>query len=136
MIVVDASMALAWCFEDEATDDTDRVLARVRQEGGTAPVLWRYEVGNALLSARRRDRVTDAQLQRLTTLLAALPVALDLDVPSATDLISAAQRHELTAYDVAYLLVAQRQGLPLATMDKQLAVAAIAAGVTVLPSVD
>ncbi|MCL2787539.1 MAG: type II toxin-antitoxin system VapC family toxin [Micrococcales bacterium] len=134
MIVVDASVALAWCFEDEATPDTDSILVRVRRNGGVVPSLWVVETSNALVTAWRRSRITDAVVQRLLALLGALPLEKDPDQPGHAELVAVAQLHGLTTYDAAYLALAQSRGLPLATLDGKLAEAAARAGVVVLPS--
>ena len=132
-MVVDASMALAWCFDGEATAATDAVLAQVRRDGGVVPPLWRYEVGNALLTAWRRDRLTEADVRRLLALLRSLPIDVDADVPDGVELVMSGHDHGLTAYDAAYLVLAQRRGLALATLDDVLGEAAARAGVSVLP---
>ncbi|MDR1264160.1 MAG: type II toxin-antitoxin system VapC family toxin [Propionibacteriaceae bacterium] len=133
MIVVDASVAVAWCFEDESTPATDQILARVAAEGATVPPLWCYEVANALLTARRRQRLAEADAQRFLALLDRLPIEPEPAAPDATALLATAQAHGLSAYAAAYLLLAQRLGLELATLDSALAQAARDSGVTVIP---
>lgn len=128
-VVVDASVAMAWCFEDEQTEATDAVLAQVASNGGVVPALWALEVTNVLLVAERRSRLTRAQSERLLTLLDRLPLELSED-PAIPELAAAGRQYGLTAYDTAYLLCALREGLPLATLDADLAAAARAAGVT------
>lgn len=130
--VVDASVSLSWCFEDEASDASDALLHRLGAGGGIVPVIWEYEVTNVLAIAERRGRITEAEAARRSALLRALPIHVvrDLD-PGA--LLDTARRHALSAYDAAYLLVAEREGLPLATRDAALAAAATAAGVATLP---
>lgn len=132
MLVVDASVALAWCFEDEATESTDAVLERVAREGAIVPDLWRFEVADVLITAERRARITAADATRLHALLASLPVAPE-SAPSATAVLAAVARdYALTAYDAAYLELAMRHGADLATRDAALLKAAAAAGVTVV----
>jgi predicted nucleic acid-binding protein len=75
--VLDASIALAWCFADEATPATDALLDRLADEEAAAPALWRLEVANALTMAERRGRLSIAGLTRSITLLQRLAVALD-----------------------------------------------------------
>lgn len=132
-VVIDVSLTMAWGFEDEATAAADDVLDRVASEGALVPPLWAYEVANVLAVAERRGRVSIAQSGRFTTLLSQLPivVAEPLD-PGA--LATAARTHGLSAYDAAYLALALREGVPLATLDDRLAGVARKAGVEVLPA--
>ena len=133
MIVVDASVASAWCFEDEATPATDELLARVQREGGVVPPLWAYEIANVLVTGRRRAGLSEATVTRLMALLNSLPLDVDGNPPNSAELVATAELHELTAHDAAYLEVASRRGLSLATLDQKLATAARDAGVAVLP---
>jgi predicted nucleic acid-binding protein len=131
-IVIDASIAMAWCFEDEASNATDAVLDRLRDDEAVVPALWRLEVTNVLLVAERRDRITEAQSTRFLDLLLQLRIRVD---PSATDpnaVLAIGRRHRLSAYDAAYLLLAERTASPLATLDRRLSAAAMAAGVELL----
>ena len=75
--VLDASIALAWCFADEATPATDALLERLADEDAAAPALWRLEVANALAMAERRGRLSIAGLTRSARLLEGLAVAID-----------------------------------------------------------
>lgn len=123
---------MAWCFEDEATAATDEILDRLRTEHAMAPLIWPLEVANVLATAQRRRRLTEAQSRRFSTLLAQLPIELD-DYPDDIDtLLGAARRHELSSYDATYLLLAERHGIPIATLDDRLGAAARAAGVGLL----
>jgi len=129
--VVDASATLPWRFEDEATPWTETLLDRL--EGGEevhVPAHWPLEVVNALLVARRRGRVTAEQLREFMEDLDGLPVRIaPPSAPAEWPAIAAlAELHRLTAYDAAYLELAQRTGLPLATLDEDLRNAAQAAG--------
>jgi len=133
VIVVDASMAMSWCLDDEATPATDALIARVRSEGGVAPSLWRYETCNALVMGVRRKRLKEADVARLLDLLDGLPITAEIDPPNTKRLTSLALAHGLTVYDAAYLALALDRGLPLATLDDPLTKAARKAGVAVLP---
>lgn len=128
-LVVDASVTMAWCFEDEASDEADAVLDRLRSEDAVVPELWQLEIANVLLVAERRGRVTEAQASRFLELLAQLPFRVDHDGVDSTALIAAGRRHGLSAYDAAYLVLAERQGAVLATFDEGLRAAAESAGV-------
>ncbi len=132
--VVDASIALAWCFEDEQTPAISALLDRVAIEGAFAPQLWPLEALNALLTAQRRGRITAADRRELLALLHGLPITIDAE--TATQVWSASQAiaetHGLTAYDASYLELAMRMGIPLATGDTALAAAARALSVPLL----
>lgn len=131
-MVIDASVTMAWCFEDEATEATERLLDRVVREGAIVPVLWFQEVTNVLVMSERRRRLTAAQAARFTTLLSQLPIVTAPEVPSLSTLLGVAREHGLTSYDATYLWLAQSRGLSLATLDDPLRDACRAAGVAVL----
>ncbi len=135
--VVDNSVALAWCFEDEQTEAIMSVLDRVCDEGANAPQLWPIEALNGLLMAERRKRIDSVLRRRLTGFLQALPIEIDTETAGLTwtEIAELAERHRLTSYDATYLELALRLGLPLATTDKALAAAAASAGVSLLLSV-
>lgn len=133
-LVVDSSVALTWCFEDERTPATVAVLDRLAQAGAVAPALWPLEVLNALAMAERRKRLTALQRHHLTGFLRDLPITLDAETAAQAWTATArlAEQHRLTLYDATYLELAQRLGLPLATLDRELRAAADALGVAVL----
>ena len=129
--VLDASVTLAWCFADEAFGLADRVLDRLEHEEALAPAIWPLEVANGLRTAERRGRLDLADLAHVRELLTALPVQvesvlLDAALGEVTEL---ARRLDLTAYDAAYLALAARNGLALATVDDRLRRACEEAGV-------
>lgn len=130
--VVDSSVTLAWCFEDERTDATDALLHQVAASGAMAPALWPLEVLNGLAMAARRNRIDTDRRQRLESFLRDLPVILDDETAAQAWTVTArlAERFQLTVYDAAYLELAQRLELPLATLDQPLRAAASALGVT------
>lgn len=134
MFVIDASVTLAWCFDDESSDAADRALERLAVEPALAPAHWPLEVANGLRTAERRGRLQSSDLTRLRTLLDALPVEI-APVELATALwnvLESARANDLTAYDAAYLELAAVRGLPLATVDDRLRAACQQAGVDVL----
>lgn len=133
-LVLDASMALAWCFADESSEVTDHVLAQVQAEGAVVPDLWDLEVGNVFVVAERRGRVSQADTGRMLALLESLPIETADDHARAIDLVPLARAHGLSVYDASYLHTAMVQGLPLATKDAALADAARAVGVPVVGS--
>jgi predicted nucleic acid-binding protein len=133
--VIDASLALTWFFEDEATPETDRLLDRVRHEGAVVPALWRLELGNVLLQAERRGRISTANVEQRLTLIARLPISVDPETVSRAwrDTLAVARTERLTVYDAAYLELATRRRVPLFTLDKELAAAARRRGAEVYP---
>ena len=131
MIVVDASVALAWCLSDEKDDVAESVLELVAGEGGMAPAHWPLEVANGLLAAERRGRLTADETSRAQRLLLGLgvdivPVELSTAAGSVLD---TGRDLGLTTYDAAYLDLARYRGIPLATLDQDLARACRVAGV-------
>ena len=132
--VLDSSIALSWCFEDERTPATRALLVRVGVAGACAPALWPLEVLNALAMAERRSRIDSERRQRLAGFLHDLPVTIDDETASQAWAVASqlAARFRLTVYDAAYLELAQRLNLPLATLDQELCAAAAALGVPLL----
>ncbi|WP_349367566.1 type II toxin-antitoxin system VapC family toxin [Salinarimonas sp.] len=134
MIVLDASMALSWFFEDEQTPAGRTVLDHAIERGAIAPSLWKLEVANVLRISVRRGRCTMAFADQTIADLSDLEIEIDTETAdhawSATRTL--AHDHGLTLYDGAYLEVALRRALPLATCDQRLDAAARGLGVTVL----
>jgi predicted nucleic acid-binding protein len=133
-LVIDASLTVAWYFEDETTPATEATLDRVSEAGATVPTLWRLEVTNAFQSAIRRKRITAPYRDQSLAELTQMPITIDADtnVYAWTTTLRLAERFALTIYDSAYLELAQRRSLPLATLDAALREAAAALGVTLL----
>jgi predicted nucleic acid-binding protein len=121
-LVIDSSITLAWFFEDERTDRADLVMRQVAKGGAVVPSLWRLEIANALQSAVRRKRINAAFRDASIADLSLFPIAVD----SETDrhawgtTLALAERCRLTLYDAAYLELAQRLRLPLASLDHEL----------------
>ena len=124
---------MAWLFEDEATRTTEALLDRLTTEEALVPTLWTYEVGNVLLMAERRKRITEAQGRRFTQLLESLPIRIsDPHLNSLwNNAVVVAREHDLSVYDGTYLDLAMREGIPLATRDKALKKAAKKLGIEV-----
>jgi predicted nucleic acid-binding protein len=131
-LVLDSSVTVAWLFRDEQTEAVREVLRRVTQSGAIVPALWRIEVANALQTAMRRGRIDRAYRDASIADLGILDIIVDSDsnrhVWTAT--LSLADRFELTLYDAVYLELAQRRGLPLASLHRQLREAADALRLT------
>jgi predicted nucleic acid-binding protein len=133
--VLDASVTLAWCFPDESTAYTEGILDLLAAGAeATTPALWPFEVANALLMAERRKRITTAQVASVLQRIASLPIRVDpIHVDRAFgQILSSAREEKLTAYDAAYLELAMREDLPLASLDDQLRQAARSAGVALM----
>ena len=132
--VLDASVAIAWCFDDESTPEAWALFDRLRTAPAHVPTLWALEVGNILLGAERRRRIAKARTIEFLGILGELDIRIDPDLPGRAfrDVLPLARERHLTTYDAAYLELAMRLGLPLATKDKALARAAEAARVKTL----
>jgi len=132
-MVVDASVALAWCLSDEEDDLAERVLVQVAADGAIAPAHWPLEVANGLLSAERRGRLEVADSDQARRLLADLQIEImPVELSTAAGMVlDTARSHGLSVYDAAYLDLASFRGLALATLDADLSRAAAAAGVPV-----
>lgn len=130
-LVIDSSVAIAWCFPDEQDAYSQSVLEALASERAIVPDLWHLEVANTLLVGERRKRSTQANTVTWLGLLASLPIAVDEETKAHAfaDTLSLAREHNLSVYDAAYLELAMRRGLPLATLDDKLKVAAQAVGV-------
>lgn len=130
--VLDASVALCWCFHDEQNQLADHTFARL-QEGSEAfvPALWWFEIRNGVTLGVRKNRIdepaTDAFFERLSQM-----IILITPLPETKAVIALAQRHRLTFYDAAYLELAHRENIALATLDRPLARAATAEGVALV----
>ena len=132
--VIDPSIALAWALPDETSKEADRFLGRISMRSTLwVPALWWYEIANALLMAQRRKRLGEAEKIRLIELYGRLPIQTDVALGSDTvwRLRTVAVEYNLSAYDAAYLELARRRGLGLATVDRLLRGAAQKAGIRV-----
>ena len=129
--VLDCSITMAWCFDDEATPYTDSVRDSLPDSRAVVPTLWPVEVANAVIVGERRKRLDEARSRHFLTLLTSLPITTDDEtaVRAWADTMHLARAHGLSAYDAAYLELAMRLGLPLATLDGKLIAAAKAVGV-------
>ena len=133
-LVLDSSVALAWIYADEATEAVLNVFERVHREVAWIPALWRWEVANALQMNVRRERHGAAFRDEALSNLACLPIKVDARAEPEAWLgtLVIAERHGLTMYDASYLEIAVRRKIPLATLDRQLRVAAENEGIELL----
>jgi predicted nucleic acid-binding protein len=131
-VVLDCSVAMAWCFADEYSDYAQQVLKSLGMTTPFVPSLWRYEVANVLVVAERRGRIAAADSDRFLELLTCLRIIVDDGGAAAWKAtLTLARRTGLAAYDAAYLELALRGGLPVATLDERMRKAAIEHGVAV-----
>lgn len=130
-IVIDASITLPWYFDDEVSPATEAVMDRVVAEGAVVPAHWKLEIANGFRTGLRRGRIVPSYRDASLSDLDAMPIEIDAETNlhawHAT--LRLADRYDLTPYDAAYLELAQRRRLPLATLDKNLGRAATDAGV-------
>jgi predicted nucleic acid-binding protein len=126
--VLDASVAVAWCFDDESSPAAWALLDRLRTAPAQVPALWPLEIGNILVGAERRRRISQARTVEFLGILGDLDIRVDPDVPGRAfrDVLPLAREQRLTTYDATYLELAMRLGLPLATKDAALIRAAAA----------
>ena len=133
-LVVDASVALAWALPDESSTYADAVLAVVEQEGLRVPELWAREIANGLAVAYLRKRITSADERAFLVALSRLSIEVEETSAALTvirDGTAAAMRYGLSAYDAAYVDLASRERLTLATLDTAMRKAAEQSGVTI-----
>ena len=132
-LVIDSSAALSWCFEDEASPESDALFEQVRDQGAVVPGLWHLEVANVLLQAERRGRITTADVTMRLELIADLPIATDNETTARAwrEILALARAEGLTTYDATYLELAIRRGFPLMTKDAALIAAAGRSGVAI-----
>jgi predicted nucleic acid-binding protein len=131
VIVLDASVALAWSFADERSAEANAVADYLLTARAVVPSIWPLEVANALLSAERRGRIDADERSQIIDLLTALPIDVEhASLAQSLGTISdVAQAHHLSAFDASYVELAHRLAIPLATLDARMAAAALALGV-------
>lgn len=134
-LVLDCSVTMAWLMPDEGDAGVSELLDRVVSDGAVVPRHWRLECANSLIVAQRRARVDLDFVRAALADLARLPIITDDETESRAwlETLDVAHDRQLSAYDAAYLELAARRSLPLATLDRRLRTAAEAHGVTVLP---
>jgi predicted nucleic acid-binding protein len=132
-LVIDSSAALSWCFEDEASPESDALFEQVRDQGAVVPGLWHLEVANVLLQAERRGRITTGDVAVRLELIADLPITTDNETTARAwrEILALARTAGLTTYDATYLELAIRRGFPLMTKDAALIAAAGRSGVAI-----
>ena len=135
LCVLDASVALSWIFEDEASPYAEEVIEALKSTSAVVPVVWPLEIDNAILAAIRRRRIEEADAFRYLTVLDTLSLEIDLEVAREVlgqRILGLGLTHGLSAYDASYLELAMRRGLPLATQDEKLVRVAANTGIHIL----
>ena len=129
--VLDCSVTMAWCFENEADLRADALLEGMSDATACVPCIWGLEVANVLLVAERKGRLTEADVTAFVTRVREMPIEQEpmLDAQALNRILSLCRRYGLSAYDGAYLELAMRLEIPLATLDAKLRAAAQSAGV-------
>lgn len=132
--VIDSSVTLAWLYSDKRSEPIERVFAAIAETGGWVPAIWRLEVASGLQQGVRRRRIDSDYRDQALADLADLDIATDAetDTYAWNDTLHLADRFQLTLYDASYLELARRLKLPLATLDRELQVAARSIGVKLL----
>ena len=132
--VIDNSVVMTWCFEDEADAYADMTLENLANAVAVVPAIWPLEVANVLLVAERRQRLHEADSVRFLALLRQLPITVDRTWQERLmkEWLAIGRAHDLSSYDAAYLELAMRHGLPLATLDHRLRAAAARVDVPLL----
>jgi predicted nucleic acid-binding protein len=120
--VVDNSVVMSWCFEDGGNSYAEAVLESLEAGEAFVPAIWPLEVGNVLLVAERKKRLSRASVVRFQELLSGLPIAVEQETPERMlkEIVSLAREHRLSTYDASYLDLAMRLDLPLSTQDTSL----------------
>jgi predicted nucleic acid-binding protein len=130
-LVVDTSVSAAWFLPDESTPFTEAALSATAIDEVWVPSLWLLEIGNLLINAQRRQRITAAQRIELISSAEGLRLRVDREPVTLRSIDALADRHRLSTYDAAYLELAIRRQLPLATLDTALLAAMPVEGIAV-----
>ena len=125
--VLDASIPACWAFQDEQDARAEAAYARIKTEVAVVPSLWWFEIRNILVVNERRKRITESDTGVFLRDLSGLRIRIDRE-PEEGAVLRLARTHRLSVYDASYLELALREAIPLATLDGELAAAAIAEG--------
>jgi predicted nucleic acid-binding protein len=121
--VLDASIAACWCFKDEQSEKADLAFDLLEADYALVPALWWFEVRNIVLVGERRNRTSTEEVNGFLDRLGRMTISISV-LPQSSDVIDLARQHRLSFYDAAYLELAKREAMPLATLDKTLVDAA------------
>ena len=125
--VLDASIPACWILQDEEDPRADAAFARIKRDEAVVPALWWFEIRNILVVSERRKRITESETGVFLRDLAGLRVRVDRQ-PEEKVVLRLARTRGPSVYDAAYLELALRAAIPLATLDAELAAAARAEG--------
>ncbi len=133
--VLDSSVALSWILPDEANPTLDHVCDLLIDDVAIVPPVWPLEIGNVLLVAIKRNRLTPRDMSQLVMVLRRLPFEIDTASTERAleEILSLGKKYDLTTYEASYLELAKRRGIPLATLDGQLRKACLSAKISLLP---
>ena len=131
--VLDASIAMTWCYEDEEDPYANAALIALETSQAVVPWVWSLEIANCLMVGERRSRLTEAESFRFLSVLESLNIVMDESSPNhlMDDVLSIGRHHALSSYDACYLELALRKGVPLATLDQRLRETAIQLGLSI-----
>jgi predicted nucleic acid-binding protein len=134
--VLDCSVTMSWCFDDERTDYTDGILENLKDSTAIVPTIWSLEVANVLLLSKKKKRISEIHSANFIDALSTLPITVDPSTSAKAmhSIFVIANQSDLTIYDAAYLELAIREGIPLITLDSKLTQAAKKFHIPVNPS--
>ena len=128
IFVLDSSLILSWCFEDQATEESDWLLSLLTHEEqpyrALVPSLWHLQLSDILHEAEKQEQLTPAESLQFIGLLESLPLETDITRYASKDILTLSRSYDLTAYEASYFLLALRSSTPLATLDSRLKKAA------------
>lgn len=131
-LVLDASVTLCWCFREQRNPTSDKTFAILQSNAAAlVPALWWYEIRNSAAMGVRRKRIDRLEVATFLKRLELMVIKI-AELPDSNTVLDLALRHNLTFYDAAYLELAQREDLALATLDHALVRAATAEGVSLI----
>ncbi|MDX2163954.1 MAG: type II toxin-antitoxin system VapC family toxin [Gammaproteobacteria bacterium] len=132
--VLDCSITMAWCFEDEVTPYAENIMDKLADAIALVPALWSIEVANVLIMAEKKKRISPSTANAFRFMLGKLPIRIEENIPRfyLEHIFKTAKENHLTAYDAAYLDLALQHNLPIATLDKDLQKAAKTQGIEIL----
>ncbi len=133
MVVLDCSVTMSWCFEDEHDETSKELLLNLKQQPAIVPSIWSVEICNVLYNAEKKKRITKEEINTFIKFLNALPIEVDNinQVRINSELLTLCRNYSLSAYDATYLELALQYNIPIYSFDKQLCAAAVACGILI-----
>ena len=131
--VLDNSVVTGWYLPDQATAYTQAMATRLEADRAIVPALWQLEFANVLKTACTRGTLSLDAARQIVDTVAMLPIEIDSGAaPGPRQLLELAMRYSLSSYGAAYLELAMRNGLPIASQDRSLREASLQAGIGLL----